>query len=367
MKKKILIIAAALSVGGAEKVARDIGLYGSSEEYEPHYVVFDTDTGAYEQQILDHGGKTFHLPSPAAGYRQYYRSLCALMKEHRYLAVHAHTMFNCGWAMLAAKRQRVPVRISHAHSALDNGNRLVKRLYEGAMRRLILRNSTHLVACGEKAGIRLFGEKAYRKRGLLILNGVDTDAFRFNAAGREKIRAELGWQDSLVIGHMGHLCGIKNQRFLLDLMPLILEKQPQAKLVLLGEGEDRAALEARIRETGLTDVVRLTGNVVNVAEYLSAMDVFAFPSLFEGMPLSILEVQANGLPCVISTGVPKDVFITDLIHPLALTEEPTRWVEEILAAKRDGTVDYARRLKDAGFDLKDAMEKIYRIYEGKVV
>ena len=363
--KRILIIAASLKVGGAEKVTRDIGLYGDPAQYEPHYVVFGEKVGAYEQQILDRGGKVFHLDVPAGNYMKYYRSLRELMKQYHYHAVHAHTMFNCGWAMLAAKRAGVPVRISHAHSALDNGSSLAKKAYENTMRRVILRCSTDLVACGEKAGIRLFGEKAYRERGKLILNGVDVCAFGYDPERRAEIRRQLGWEDALFIGHVGHLAQVKNQSFLLDLMPGILERQPNARLLMLGEGDDRGMLEEKIRTLGLAGKVLMPGNVTNVADYLSAMDVFVFPSHFEGMPLSVLEVQANGLPCVISTGVPKDVYLTDLIHPLALTEDCRKWIDRILSTERKAPESYVQTMIQAGFDLSGAMEKIYKIYEGK--
>lgn len=362
--KRILIIAASLQVGGAEKVCRDIGLYGKPEEYEPHYVVFHKEVGAYEEQILAYGGKVFHLDNPALSYGRYLRSLRELIKKYRYHAVHAHTMFNCGWVMLAAKQMHVPVRIAHAHSALDTGNRWDKRLYEAFMRGMLLACATDLVACGEKAGIRLFGEKAYRQRAKLILNGVDVEAFRYDEQKRLSIRRQLGWENSFLIGHVGHLADVKNQGFLLELMPHILEKRPEARLLMLGEGSDRPMLEQKIRELGLEGKVLLPGNVTNVADYLSAMDVFAFPSLYEGMPLALLEVQANGLPCVISTGVPKDVYITDLICPLALKDERTLWVETICSARRNAPESYTEKMKAAGFDLSGAMEKIYRIYEG---
>lgn len=134
------------------------------------------------------------------------------------------------------------------------------------------------------------------------------------------IREALGLKNAFVIGHVGHLLQVKNQTFLIQLMPEILKRKANAKLVLLGE-EDRPKLERLIHDLRLEDRVIMTGNVRNVRDYLSAMDVFAFPSLFEGMPLSIVEVQANGLPCVLSTGVPKDVYLTDLIQALSLDEK----------------------------------------------
>ena len=364
-KKKVLIIIATLRIGGAEKVARDIALYGDREHYEYHYVVFGDGIGAYEPQLEAIGCQIFHVPSPSRGYRAYCAALAALIREHRYQVVHAHNMFSCGWPMLTARRLGVPVRVTHSHSALDDGNSPVKTVYEKIMRGLILSCSTHLVACGEKAGIRLFGASAYRARGRLILNGIDTDAFRYDPQARERIRQTLGMENAFLLGHAGHLAGVKNQKFLIDLMPRLLEAEPRTRLCLLGEGSDRPMLEARIRELGLEGRVILTGNVTNVAEYLSAMDVFVFPSLYEGTPLAILEVQSNGLPCVLSTGVPKDVHLTDLVRPLSLQSPAQEWVETILACRRRAPEGYSAQMDRLGFGVETAINTIHLIYKGE--
>ena len=359
--KYILHIIAKLYIGGAEKVARDIGLY-APEEYENHYVVFGNEVGVYEQPLIDRGCKVFHIPSPGDSYSAFMENLKKLMREYKYEAVHAHTMFNIGWVMLAAKQMGVPVRVAHAHSALDDGNGFVKGIYETAMRSLILKCATDLVSCGVDAGNRLFGERAFKQRGKLILNGIDSAQFAFNAETREKMREKLGLQDKFIVGHAGHLAEVKNQKFLIELMPELLKSKENAVMLLLGEGEDRKMLEDKISELGLNDKVFMTGNVPNVYDYLCAMDVFAFPSLFEGMPLSIVEVQANGLPCIISERVPKDVFITDLLTPLALDDaEP--WVDAICNAKRVGAEKYSAILKEKGFDVETVVNKFYGIYE----
>ena len=362
VRKKILIVAASLKIGGAEKVARDIALYADPARYEFHYVVFGDQVGAYEQQLLEKGCTIFHLAEPSESYPCFLRSLRKLLKEHRYDVVHAHNMFNCGLTMLMARLTGVPIRVAHSHSALNDGGGLVKNIYEGIMRTLILTCSTDLVGCGVKAGQRLFGEKAFEKRGNLILNGIDVAAFAYDENKRAAIRAELGAGDRFILGHSGHLAEVKNQSFLLDLMPLVLEKKPDALLLMLGEGPDRPMLEQKIRDMKLQDHVIMTGNVTNVADYLSAMDVYVFPSLYEGLPLSVLEVQANGLPCVISDGVPEDVFLTDLIRPLSLKQEKGVWLEAVLAARRGETQKYNRQLLDSEYAVQAAMEKIYCIY-----
>ena len=362
-KLKVLSIAASLRIGGAEKVARDIALCADPEKYEFHYVVFGDEVGVYERQLLEKGCKVFHLAEPSDSYHNYIKALMALMKQNHYHAVHVHTMFSSGWVMLAAKLSGVPVRVSHAHSALRDGKGFVKSIYEAIMRFLILSCSTDLVACGVKAGQRLYGLRAYETRGQLVLNGINIPAFAYSEDSRRAIRERLNAKDYYILGHAGHLAEVKNQSFLLDLMPLVLKRKPNALLLLLGEGEDRPMLEQKIRDMKLQDHVVMTGNVTNVADYLSAMDVFVFPSLYEGLPLSILEVQANGLPCVISDRVPEDVFLTDLIHPLSLEAPKEVWIEKIMSAKRSQPLAYNNCLRGSDYAVETAMGKIYRIYE----
>ena len=360
-RKKVLIIIGSLVIGGAERVARDIGFF-AGDCFEIHYLVFGDRVGPYETELLEAGCKVFHTDQPAEGHMRYYRFLLHLIRRERYDAVHAHTMFNSGWAMLAGKRCGVPVRIAHSHSILDVRKNLGKQLYESVMRKLILSCATHYVACGQKAGERMYGTKAFKRSGILLLNGINTASFAFNPQSRQRLRQDLGVADRFLIGHAGHLASVKNQSYLIRLMPQIIMQRPDAFLLLLGEGLDRPVLEALVRELGLSDYVSLPGNVINVNEYLSAMDVFAFPSLYEGMPLSIIEVQSNGLPCVISDRVPKDVFFSDLLTPVPL-EDKEAWIQEILRTERKNPEIYADQMKEKGLDVQTFLEKIYKLYD----
>lgn len=360
-KIRALVIPSQLNIGGAEKVAADIGFYADPTKYEIHYVVFGDAVGAYEPELSALGCRIFHIPQPSAGYFTYLKNLKKLITIYHYDVIHAHTMFNIGWAMLAGKLYGVPVRISHSHSTLLEKRSLRVRLYEWLMRTLIRACATDMVACGVDAGERLYGKRRFRKKGVLILNGIDTQGFAFDAKKREVFRLQFGLQDKFIIGHAGHLAAVKNQIFLINQMPEILQKRPDAYLLLLGEGGDRPVLEQRIKELHLGAYIHMTGNVRNVSDYLNIMDVFAFPSLYEGMPLSIIEVQANGLPCVISNRVPKDVFLTDLVTPLPL-DNPHAWTDAICSAQRNNAEKYADILQNSGFDVSKTMQRIYEIY-----
>ncbi len=360
---RVLEIVASLKIGGAEKIARDIGYYSNSDFYQIDYVVFGDEIGEYEKELQEKGCNVYHLSQPSSSYINYLKELYRLIKGNGYQVVHAHTMFNSGWAMLVAKICGVPIRISHSHSVDNQPNKnRIQRLYEKVMQLIIVSFSTYYVGCGVKAGEILFGKNRYHKKGFTILNGIDTKKFAYSETNREDIRKKLGVTNNFVIGHVGHLANVKNQSFLISLMPKILKKNKNAKLLLLGEGEDRQKLEKQIIDLNLSQNIIMTGNVTDVHKYLSAMDAFVFPSLFEGMPLSVIEVQTNGLPCVMSDSVPQDVVLTDLIRRLSLKESEDVWVEAICASKRCTPYKYEEKIKNLELDSEKMINKILNLY-----
>ncbi len=362
--KKVLIIIGKLYIGGAERIARDIGLFSDHSEFEIHYLVFGQDIGAYEADVEKAGCRVIHVNSPSDGYFAYFSTLMHLIRKERYDVVHSHTMFNSGWAMLAGKLCGVPILIAHSHSIRGFEKRgILKNTYEKTMRSIILLFATHLIACGEDAGNWLFGKKTFSKRGILLHNGIDTDAFTFDSTERSRIRTQLGLDDSFVIGHVGHLAPVKNQSFLLDLMPMLLKEDSHVHLLLLGDGSDRTMLTEKINALRLRDCVTMTGNVSDVASYMSAMDVFAFPSLYEGTPLALIEAQTNGLPCIISTNIPDDAILTDLVNSISLDDKEA-WRSALLVSMRSNSEQYPRQIESAGYSTRSSFSKLYLIYRG---
>lgn len=367
-KKKVLIIIGKLYIGGAERVGRDIGYYADPKQYEIHYLVFGSEIGAYEPELEGKGCKIIHMAPPGNNHFLFCRELKHLILREKYDVIHSHTMFNSGWAMMIGKQCAVPVRIAHSHSIRGNETRsFLKNAYEKTMRRLILRCATHWAACGQNAGEWLYGADKFREKGVLIHNGIDLDRFAFDPQVREDIRGKLGLTDRFVVGHVGHLAPVKNQSFLLERMPELLRRKPNALLLFLGDGPDRKKLETAVNRLGLGDYVRLAGNVHDVNRYLNAMDVFAFPSFYEGTPLAVIEAQANGLPCVISDRIPKDVHLTDLLTVLPLEDSNESWIDGVCGAQRQDSACYVQIMKDAGFDTAGMLRRIYSLYEGNVV
>lgn len=363
--KKVLIIAGALHIGGAEKVAVNLSKYAPQGEFHFDYLVFEGYENVYGAEIEERGGRVFTLPSPSKGYLRYCRSLADLIRENGYSVVHSHTQFNSGLNLAVAKKCGVPIRIGHSHTTkTERKVSLPQKLYEAAMRVLLRRYSTHLLACGEEAGVWMFGKKAFSECGRVIKNGIDAAAFAYSPEVREAIRASADIpKDAFVIGHAGTLLPLKNQEFLIRLLPRIKERIPNAMLLLLGAGtvDEKSRLQYIADECGVSGSVLFGGGVGNVNEYLSAMDVFAFPSLREGTPLALLEAQANGLPCIISDRIPKDAALTGLVKPTPLEDE-TAWIDLICNAKRCEPSSYAAAIERMGYDSAGAYKPVYDIY-----
>lgn len=353
---KILIVCADLNIGGAQAVAANISKY-APDHLHLTYLVFRDQPGAYEQAIWDRGHRVLHWPSPSQSLPAFFRRLLRLLRTEHFDAVHCHTMFNCGPVMLAARLAGVPGRISHSHTIREERRESpVRSLYRAFMGLLIRTCSTDFWACGREAGCALYGQRQFDRRGVIIPNGIDRDAFAFSRENRERFRRELGLEDRWVIGHAGHYVPVKNQRFLIDRMHRILALRPEAVLLLFGEGPDRPELEQAIADAGLSGAVRLMGNAPGMAQLLSSFDVFAFPSLFEGTPLALIEAQSNGLPCIISDRIPGDAIVSELVTALPLTD-PERWCRAITAARRP---EFSRTSYP---DVRESMDRVYRCYE----
>lgn len=362
--KRVLIISGGLQVGGAERVAANISRYAPKGKFEFHYLVFEGIDNVYGPEIEKDGGKVITIPSPAKGYGRYIKNVSRLIKEGNYVAVHSHTMFNSGLNLLIAKFHRVPHRITHSHTTrTEKKTSVVQRLYEGFMKGMINFSATQLFSCGVEAGYWLFGKKAFDKKGLVIRNGIDIDSFRWSEESRDRIREAYSLKDSFVIGHSGTLLPLKNQELLIRLMPRILEKKPKAFLLLLGGGDEQYAqeLKALAQSLGVGDAVRFCGSVSNVGEHLSALDVFAFPSLREGTPLALIEAQTNGLPCIIADCIPKDACLTDLILPLPL-ENTQQWIEALCNAERADPGKSAELIRTKGYGVESCFQPIYDTY-----
>lgn len=364
MKKKIVLqVIGNLKVGGAETVAMNYFRNIDREKFEFHYLVYEKEIGEYEKEVYELGGKVIRLEYSKKKMFLFLINLVKLMKKNEYDIVHSHTLFNNGVVLLASKIAKIPIRISHSHSIRNKVNDTIySQIYEKIMRKLIIWTSTDYFACSTDAGNFLYGKEFYKKHGTFIPNGIEVSRFEFDNEIRQSIRKEMEIDHKIVLGHVGHLASVKNQSYLIDLLSEL--NSDDFMLILLGEGSDREKLKKHAAKRGVENQVMLLGNISNVNDYLSVFDMFLFPSLFEGLPLSVIEAQANGLPCIISDKIPKDVIITDIVKSLPISSNSLiNWKTSVQSTKRPSHPEiYNRMILEKKFDVKSVGTLIQKLY-----
>ena len=202
------------------------------------------------------------------------------------------------------------------------------------------------------------GEAMNTGRVKIIHNAIDVERFTYDEKVRQEVRAQLGISDELVLGHVGRFEYQKNHPYLLDVFAAVCKERQGARLLLLGEGEDRAAMEEKCRQLNISDRVRFLGNRRDAERFYQAMDLFLLPSFFEGLPGVLVEAQAAGLRCMVSQA-------TDLVTYLSIGEPPVRWAAEIIKQADYERRNTAQELRTAGFDVRTQAEGYRRFYLGE--
>ncbi|WP_309121659.1 glycosyltransferase family 1 protein [Paenibacillus sp.] len=351
--------------GGAETLIMNLYRNIDRSRIQFDFLVHRPTPGAFEEEILELGGRIFRVPyGIGSGHFAYVRALDRFFREHpEYKIVHSHMNEASGIILRSAKKAKVPVRIAHSHTSYPMYP-LVKKLYfQGYARKLLPRNANHYFACSSRAGEYLFGDGIARSgRMTLLRNGVAASEFSFDPNARAKTRAELGLHsDAFVIGHIGSFRKVKNHTFLLDVFAEISQRQKNAVLALAGDGELRQEMERKADLLGVRPNVRFLGVRDDVQRIMQAIDVFVLPSLYEGLPVTLVEAQSAGLRCVISDTITKEAdFGAGLIEYAALNDI-AEWTCKILqpAVERRDT---AQLVRNSGYEIKDICESVQKFY-----
>ncbi len=355
MPMRILQVVTYMGRAGLETMLMNYYRHLDREKIQFDFLVHRDFAADYDEEILALGGRIYHLPPMNPFSPQYRRALDAFFQEHReYQVVHCHLDCLTGIVLKAAKKYGVPVRIAHAHSSSQDKNLKypIKRLY----RPLINRYATDYFACVRSAGRWTFRREDFR----ILNNAIDAPSYAWDPQVRTQVRQELGLgETALVVGHVGRFMAPKNHTYLLK----IFAKMPSAsRLLLVGEGELQAGAEALAEELGIRDRVIFAGLRSDVNRLLQAMDVFVLPSLYEGLPVSMVEAQTAGLPCVISDKVPMDSDLTGLVTQVPLDAGEEAWAQAIQKAAQKPRADTLDVIRAAGFDIAASARWLERYY-----
>ena len=355
--KRILCILSSLNAGGAEtflmKVARSL----PAEEYQLDFVV-SVENGCYTKEVLERGGRIFQIPQRRKNFFGAFWGIRSIVKKNQY-----QTVLKLGenslavLDLIAAKlggAKRVVLRSCNAPTGLS----WKARFLHGFFRPILNRVTTVKLAPSQLAADFMFGKNANVK---LLNNGVDLSFFQFHPQGREQIREEFNVTNKVVVGHVGRFHTQKNHRFLLAVFKEICKQRKDAVLLLVGTGNLEKDIRDWIIEMELQESVILAGQRFDIPNLLSAMDVFVFPSFHEGMPNTVIEAQATGLPCVIADTITKDADITGLVHYLALSDSPSLWAEKALSLLSEQRENTSAVFSKKGYDIKDVAKELIEL------
>ena len=355
---RVLQVVTHMERGGLESMLMNDYRHIDRTRVQFDFLVHRQERAAFDDEIEALGGKIYRLPRLVPWRRSYLKALNQFFDEHlEYKIVHVHQDCLSSVILKAAAQHNVPVRIAHSHNA--NQDRNLKYPIKLWYRCSIPKYATDLFACGKDAGDWMFGGAPYR----IINNAIDAAAYTYAPAKRTEVRRALGLADELTVGHVGRFNPQKNHPFLLEIFSALLKKEPNAVLLLVGGGEDMPKIQEKARALGISEHVHFLGVRSDVAELMQAMDVFVFPSLYEGLPVTMVEAQAAGLPCLISDKVPPECILTEgLVDILPLSAGPEAWAEKILEKRELPRTDRRAEIAAHGFDITTEAVKLEKFY-----
>lgn len=360
---RILQIIDSMDLGGAQTFVMNLYRSIDRKKIQFDFLVTTKKRCAYDDEIIALGGRIYHVSSRRDGIIRNWTELNTFFKTYKYTCVHFHT--SCPSylePLIAAKKSGVDRIILHSHSSSGpNGlyHRLMRRIYRPKINKF----TSHYFACSELAANWMYGKYLPLESINIIPNGIDAGKFVFNEQIRKSIRKELKIENKLVIGHVGRFAFPKNHEFLIDIFKAVHDKKPDSILIMIGDGELRSKIQEKVNILGLNKSVIFTGTRSDIPALLQAMDIFVMPSHYEGLPVTLVEAQAAGLPCIVSDNVTKEIELTDLVKFISLESNTDKWSDLIIYShKKNDRKKYNTVIKESDFDISKVCRYLENLY-----
>lgn len=363
---RVLHCVAGMARGGYETFIMNI--YRKIDREKVQFDFVSSIPGVYDEEIEGLGGVIHRIPFITENgpftYAKNLRQI--LLGNPQYHIVHSHMDKFSGMVMRVAKQCGVPVRIAHSHNTASDGN-IAYKLVKGYYGLYVNGNCTHRWACGSDAARWLFGKKA--NDALVVHNAIDISLFEPTQQRRAEGRTAFGLEDgTLAIGNIGRFYPVKNQSYLLEIFAKLLKKQPEACLLLAGTGPLLDEVKQKAQQMGINGKVRFLEDCGQVPLLLNALDVFCLPSLYEGLPVVMVEAQAAGLPCVVSDTVAKEADITGLVTALTLGLGADGWADALQKAAESPRENTAEKMRGAGYSAQEVarfmQDEYFKLWQG---
>ena len=329
---RVLQVVTYMGRGGLESMLMNYYRHIDRQKVQFDFLVHRQERAAYDDEIEALGGKIYRLPRLVPWSRSYLSSLNHFFDTHpEYKIVHVHQDCLSSVILKAAAQHQVPIRIAHSHSANQDKN--LKYLIKLWYRRSIPRYATQLFACGKAAGDWMFCEAPYQ----IVRNAIDISQYVYNPEKQVEMRKKLALPDGLIVGHVGRFNPPKNHAFLVDIFAALLKKEPSATLLLVGDGDGLPQIKSKVKSLGISDHV--------------------------GLPLTMIEAQASGLPCIISDKVSEECIVTDgLVSTESLSASPSQWADRILSIRPTSRGNHRDEIAANGFDISNEAIKLQEYY-----
>lgn len=357
---RILHVLGLLDRGGAESVIMELYRHIDRSKVQFDFVVHTSRKCEYNDEIVSMGGRIFSLPPiTPKSMISYKKAWTSLLSEHQeWKIIHGHVRSTASIYLRVAKKMG---RFTIAHSHSTSSGKGIYAIAKNFLQKKII--ADYYFACSKKAGEWLFGKRINNCSNYSILpNAIDTEKFKFDKKTRDSIRQDLNCCGAIILGHVGSFYDVKNHSFLLDIF-YEFQKHYDSKLLLVGDGTLKSIIEAKAKEMGIYEKILFLGVRDDVNRILQAMDVFVFPSKYEGLPVAVVEAQTAGLACVISDRVPNDVILTNgLVTSLSLDLSAREWTEHIISRLGEERINRVDEVKSQGYDIFDTacwLEEFY--------
>ncbi|MBO5192384.1 MAG: glycosyltransferase [Bacteroides sp.] len=363
---KILHELASLDGGGVAKLLYDY--YRNMEdkkEIQFDFLIYDFyENGIYEEALKKMGCVIYKIPSFKKDRKASLDAMESIIRQGKYDVVHSHRCTRGIFALWFAKKYGVQRRIVHSHIAYEDIGKTAKAINKilGLINRHL---ATDLFACGVDAARYMWGERCLNDNKIHIMtNAINTLEFKFDIMMRNRKRQELGIAEKYTIASVGRLNRQKNQAFLIRVFSKVLKKSNDVVLVFAGRGEDEVYLKKLCEDLRIANQVMFLGIRDDIPKLINAFDLLAMPSLYEGLPVSVVEAQANGLKVLVSDTVTREVAVTELIQYLPLDEET--WIKSIYdEINKNAGINresYASKVAKAGYEIKVESMKMQEYY-----
>lgn len=366
MAKRLLCILSNMNAGGAETFLMKLYRAVDRDKYQFDFCICVKEKCFYEDEILSLGGRIYRIPAKSESLKEFKKNLSDVIKKNGYKYVLRITANAAGLLDLKiAKQSGAEVCVARSSNSNAEGGLKTIALHQiGKM--LYLKYVDKKIAPSDLAAIYTFGKQAFRKGEVKIIrNAIDYDLYAFNNDCREEVRKELNIDpNGIVIGHIGRFMQQKNHEKLIAVFEEVNRKNRNTVLLLIGNGELENHVKRLVSDKGLSDKVIFAGIRSDIPRVLSCMDVYLMPSLYEGMPNTVIEAQANGLHCVISQTITQEADITGLVKYVSLDASNEEWASTTLALAKESRVDTRIRFKENGYDINSTAKEFTKYVFG---